>query len=68
MSGKKSKKAQPIVYLYVEGGVVQGARAKVPGIAVEIFDIEDKKDEGMTGDAIDAECDKIEEQCPNPIF
>jgi len=68
MSGKKSKKTQPIVYLYVEGGVVQGARANVPGIAVEIFDVEDKADEGMTGDAIEAEWNKIEKQCPHPIF
>jgi hypothetical protein len=68
MSEDKSKKAEPIVYLYVEGGVVQGARANVPGIAVEIFDVEDKADEGLNDDAIEAEWDKIEEQCPHPIF
>lgn len=38
------KKQKPTVAVYVEGGVVQGARSNTKGIDVEVFDVDNLKE------------------------
>ena len=57
-----------IVAIYVEGGVVQGARSNVKGIEVKVFDVDNLKEE-MTRKQIDADWKKYwEPSYPHPIL
>ena len=60
-------KKKPVVAIYVEGGVVQGARSNVKGIAVEVFDVDNLK-ESKTRKQIDKMWAKIEKDYPHPIL
>jgi hypothetical protein len=61
------KKKPVIVVLYVEGGVVQGARSNVKGIDVMMFDVDNLK-ERMTRKKIDSAWGLWEKGCPHSIF
>lgn len=46
-------KEKPRILVNVCGGVVQAIYSNVPGIKVEVFDIDDLKAEGVDGETID---------------
>jgi hypothetical protein len=63
------KKKIPLVVVYVEGGVVQGARSNVKGIGIEVFDVDNLKGEdGLTRKEINEWWKELEEKCPHPIL
>ena len=57
----------PEVCVSISDGVVQGARSNIP-VAVDIFDMDDKKAEGKNGKEIFAEWCVIETKLPIPVL
>ena len=49
----------PKVLAYVEGGLVQGARATDKEIALEVFDVDNLKADGLSRDEIEKEWKRI---------
>ena len=57
------------VLAYVSGGVLQGASADSAGVALEVFDVDDKSAEGKSDKAIEREFKKLKrEYYPHAIY
>ena len=56
------------IVVYVLGGMVQEIRSSRKGVSVEVFDVDNKKAEGKSGDEIDKEWNKmVDKHYPNVI-
>lgn len=60
-------KTQPAVIVYLSGGVAQGARATLP-VSVEVFDVDNLKEEGFSDDVIEAMWKAKEKEFPVVCF
>lgn len=55
------------VAIYVSGGAIQSVIGNKDDIEVTLFDVDNMKAEGITGDEIDKEWDKIQKKCHHTL-
>lgn len=65
---KRTIKKMPVVMVYVSGGNVQGIRSNIKKIAVEVFDVDNKKAEGKNEDQIELEWQELTKIAKHPIY
>ena len=56
------------VIVYVEGGVVVGARADNKNVEVDVFDFDNEEAEGLTSKESQTKAKKLSKEYPYEIF